>query len=128
MVKTLISKWEEICNKYVKEFCKKHSYDSPEIFWIGNDPGTILCCNDMFIHMDDIRYDVDNNIPESYFEKWYWKRLDLYELGIEHWLNYSSYCKGAPDPYDEEKINEIKENQRNIDNLQKKLKELINNK
>jgi len=60
----------------------------------------------MYVGMDDIRYDIDNNIPEDMFEKWYWKHLDRYESGIKY-MNYESFCKGCPDPISEEKEKEI---------------------
>lgn len=105
----LCSIYKDICERYVNEFCKKHEYDSPERFWVGDDVGDILVVNDMFINFNDIRYDIDNNIEKHEFEKWYWKSLDVYEITGEKYLNYESFCKGAPDKYDEESLNRIKE-------------------
>lgn len=109
--KQLEDRWTSICNEYVKEFCKRHEYDSePDVdwYWIADNPGTLIEINDMFINMETIRYDVDKNVPEEKFEQWYWKNLELTELGVEHWLNYSSYCKGAPDIYTGERLKQLR--------------------
>lgn len=116
----LMKSWNDICNKYLKAFCVKHDYKY-EPDWIGGDVGTIIEISDMFVNMDDIRYDVDNNIPEYKFANWYWKHLEVYELTGEYYLNYKSYCKGAPDEWTEERMNKIRENKKYIDRIKKEL-------
>ena len=54
--------WEDICTKYVNAFIKKHNIEDDSWYWVGDNPGTILCICDYFISMDDLRYDIDNNI------------------------------------------------------------------
>lgn len=112
----LKSGWQEICDKYLKEFCEKHEYAYEPDCWVANNPGTIANIGDMFVSMDDIRYDIDNDIPEEYFEKWFWKSLDIYELAGEKFMNYENFCKGCPDYWTEDKLESIrKAKQRVID-------------
>ena len=108
--------WKALCDKYLKKFCDKHDYDYVFEMWVANDPGTICMIGDMFVSMDNIRYDIDNDIPEEYFERWYWKSLEVYELVGEKYMNYESFCKGCPDYWTEDKLENIrKAKQRVID-------------
>ena len=107
--------WRDVCNEYLETFCWKHEYQYDPDMWIGNDPGTIVEVCDMFVKMDDIRYDVDNNVPEEYFAKWYWKGLDVYELTGENYMNYPSYCKGAPDKWTDEALDRVREAKKRVE-------------
>lgn len=118
--------WKDVCNEYLETFCLKHEYHYEPDMWVGNDPGTIACVNDeMFVGMDTIRYDIDNNIPEKYFSKWYWKGLDVYEVTGEHYMNYQSYCKGAPDPWTNERLEELRESKNKIAKAQEEFQKMI---
>jgi len=102
-------RWKEICTEYVREFIARHGY-SKDWDWVGNDPasvGTIVNIGDMFINMEDIRFDIDNNVPIDHFDKWYWESVDRYEAKIKY-MNYQSFCKGCPDPVPPTKMEEIK--------------------
>ena len=123
----LINRWKEICNYYLKLFCDKHEFSYEPDCWVGSDPGTIANISDMFVSMDNIRYDIDNDIPEEKFEKWYWKNLDVYELTGENYMNFESYCKGAPDHWTDERMQKIREGKARINQLKKELQEEINN-
>lgn len=108
MKQTLKQTWEKVCNTYLQEFCRRHGYSYELDMWVANDPGTIACVNDMFVSMEDIRYDIDNDAPEEYFERWYWKSLEVYELVGEKFMNYESFCKGCPDYWTEDKLESIR--------------------
>lgn len=123
---SLKSEWQELCNKYLKKFCDKHEYEYEPDCWVANNPGTIACVNDMFVSMEDIRYDIDNDIPEEYFEKWYWKAVDVYGLSGEKFMNYASFCKGAPDQWTEERLNSIREAKQRVIEAQYALEQEIN--
>ena len=84
------------------EACLSHEDDC----WVADDAGTTACIGDMFVDFNDIRYDIDNDVPEPKFEEWYWTSLERAELGIKY-MNYESFCKGAPDPVPPESMNEI---------------------
>lgn len=102
-------RWRDICQEYLKLFCDKHEYSFEDCFWVADDYGTIACVSDMFISMEHIRYDIDNNIEETMFEKWYWKAIEIFELTGQDFMNYESFCKGAPDIWTEEKIEKLRE-------------------
>lgn len=102
-------RWRNICQEYLKMFCDKHEYSFEDCFWVTDNYGTIACVSDMFISMEHIRYDIDNNIEETKFEKWYWKAIEIFELTGQDFMNYESFCKGAPDIWTEEKIEKLRE-------------------
>lgn len=111
----LKSQWKEICDEYLQEFCDRHEYDIADAFWVGNDAGGIVGICDMYIDMDNIRYDVDNQVPIDKFEKWYTANLDLAMLQINGCPTYPNYCMGAPMPYTGEQIQELYELQAELD-------------
>ena len=67
--------------------------------------------------MDEIRYDVDNNINEDCFERWYWKKMEVAELTdyTENYMNYESYCKGAPDYWTKERMQSIRASKKRLE-------------
>jgi hypothetical protein len=115
----LQEQWETLSNEYMKQFCEKHGYRFEPDSWVGigrENIGTTAEICDMFVHIDDMRYDIDNNIPESKFEEWYWKSLEIYELteGGEKYMNYPSFCKGAPDYWTEERMQDLRDGARRV--------------
>ena len=122
-IKARIAHWKDVCNEYLETFCKKHEYTYESDMWVGSDPGTVANIGDLFVGMDDIRFDIDNNVPESYFEKWYWKNLEVYELTGVHYMTYPSYCKGAPDNWSEERLQRARDAQKRLDEAKKSFKE-----
>ena len=118
--------WKEICNNYLFEFCEKHEYVYEPDCWITSDPGTFANIGDMFVSMENIRYDLDNDIPEEYFEKWYWKSLEVYELVGEKYINYESFCRGCPDPWPESRLSSIRGAKQRVIDAQKELEDEIN--
>ena len=127
--KTLKEQWADICNVYLEMFCARHGYQyEPKYVWVADEPGTVACIGDLYVGMEDIRYDVDHDIPIDYFEKWYWKNLEVYELTKCNYMNYSSYCKGAPDDWSEERLQRAREAHRRLEEAQltfeKEMKEI----
>jgi hypothetical protein len=125
-ITALKHQWNDLCNIYLEAFCSKHGYDIEEDCWVADDPGTIAMISDMFVSMDNIRYDVDNNIPEETYEEWYWKSLEVYELTEQNYMNYESFCKGAPDIWTDERLKSIKEAKFRVEEAKKALDEEIN--
>ena len=123
---SLEKEWKILCNKYLKKFCDKHGYAYEPDCWVSNNPGTIACVNDMFVSMEDIRYDVDNCIDIDCFEAWYWKSVDVYSLTGQKYMNYSSFCQGAPDQWTEERLNSIREAKQRVLDAQYALEQEIN--
>ena len=117
--------WKVVCNEYLQEFCRRHGYSYEPDMWVANNPGTIVCVNDMFVSMEDVRYDVDNCIDIDCFEAWYWKSVDVYSLTGQKYMNYSSFCQGAPDPWTDEKLNSIREAQKRVEEAQENFKKAL---
>ena len=120
-------RWNELCNEYLKEFCDKHEWQYEPDMWVAGNIGTIVMIGDMFVSMNNIRYDVDNNIPTDYFEKWYWKRIEISELtdGAENYMNYENYCKGAPDYWTEERVQKIRASKKRVEEAKNELLKAI---
>ena len=116
--------WNQLCNLYLAEFCRRHGFRYDTDMWVSSNPGTTIEVCDMFVSMEDIRYDVDNQINPEWFQKWYWKSIEVYELtnGRESYLNYPSYCKGAPDPYTEEKMSRLRAAHKRLREAEESLK------
>ena len=75
----------KLCKIYVDIFCKKHELQFSG--WVANNPGTAATCSDYYINFDDIRYDIDNDIPEDKFTIWY-------DLGMNgNRINYDAFCR-----------------------------------
>jgi hypothetical protein len=131
---SLKARYQDICDTYLQEFITKHDfpceYNGNDV-WVGNNPGTIAMLGDFFVAFDDIRYDIDNNIPEEKYIQWYsrYEELSLLELKF---MNYQSFCKGAPDPYTEEQVESIIEAKNRVhvakENLEKLLSEIKSDK
>jgi hypothetical protein len=87
-IKKLKKQYDNICNTYVKIFCEKQDMDFEG--WVGNDVGSIACCNDFFFDLHDIILDIDTNQEEGYIINWYYDNLEIEDKNI----NYYSYIKG----------------------------------
>lgn len=121
--------YSEICKEYVSLFAKKHSLeniDDSSDFWVGDNVGGIATLGDLFVNFDDIRYDIDNDVPKEKFLKWYSRDQELYSLSLKY-MNYSTFCKGAPEPYTNEDIEKIQEAKERAEVAKKDLLEAINN-
>lgn len=126
-IKTRQERWNELCNEYLKEFCDKHEWQYEPDMWVAGNIGTIVMIGDMFVSMNNIRYDVDNNIPTDYFAKWYWKSIEISELtdGSENYMNYENYCKGAPDYWTEERVQKIRASKKRVEEAKNELLKAI---
>lgn len=118
-------RWKLICDDYLKCFCERHGYRYEPYMWIGDDPGTIIEVNDMVINFNDIRYDVDNNVDPEMFEKWYWKDLDVYQLLGKKFINYPSFCKGAPEPITDEQLQKAHKLYKTINDTKNEFKKYV---
>ena len=125
-MKTLQDCWRNVCREYVRAFIEKHELDTLnyEDYWINNDPGTIICLNDMYIDMENLRYDIDNDIPKDKFEEWYWTSVDRAENGLQY-LDYPAFCKGAPDPIPPDQLEEIKKLRKKVEQARQALEDSI---
>jgi hypothetical protein len=117
--------WKNICYSYLQEFCERHDYRFEPDMWVSNNPGTVAMIEDMYVDMEVIRFDVDNQVDTQLFEKWYWKSLELYELGVKNWMNYESYCNGCPDEWTEERIDVLRKAKERVESAQKALDDML---
>ena len=122
--------WEKLTNEYVKNFCEKHEISfEEEYMWVADVIGGIVNVGDYFIDFSIIKYDIDNNISEEKFDKWYWKSLEVYQITEENYLSYESFCKGAPDKWTTEYLEKIRVLKQNVENAKQILeKEILNMK
>ena len=116
--------WITISNIYLHEFCRRHEFEYSDARWISDNPGTTVEVCDMLISMEDIRYDVDNQIDPDMFQKWYYKSLDVYELtnGAQSYLNYPSFCESAPDPFTEDYMKKLQDAHKRVQEAKEALK------
>lgn len=93
----LWTRFENVCNAYLKVFCKKHDfdYDDAKDSWVANFAGTIVNCADYYFSMEDIIVDIEMDAPEDELIKWYDYSLDRHEKGLFA-LNYESWLRGCP--------------------------------
>lgn len=117
--------FKEIAEAYLKAFCEKHDYDYEDARWLGQRVGEVADLGDDFYDLNDIRYDIDNNIPAGEIEKWadYILRLEL--LDCPKKINFQSWCKGAPLPYSEEMLNDIEDARRRVEEAKRELELLL---
>jgi len=72
---------------YTDLFCQKQ--DCYAEGWIGQMKGGINCFSDAFLSFEDIRTDLELNVPKGEIFKWYWDNVES-----KHNINYYSYLKG----------------------------------
>lgn len=117
--------WENLTIEYVKIFCEKHEMYYEEDSWVGNKIGEIICIGDYYIDFSDIKYDIDNNVPEEKFDSWYWKSFEVYQITGKNYMSYESFCNGAPDIWTDEKLKKIKELQKRSEEAKEELEKYI---
>lgn len=70
---------------YTDLFCEKQECDAGG--WIGQIKGGINCFSDAFLSFEDIRIDLEYNVPKGEVFKWYWENVENHDK----WINYNSY-------------------------------------
>lgn len=124
----LKTRWNAVCNDYLREFCKKHDIPFEDAYWPRQEVGDIVLLGEdgFSANMTEIRYDIDNDVPVGEFEKYfdYMLRVHTIELSqqemeggphdfsMKH-LNYENWCLGAP-RYTEEQLKQYEETQEHI--------------
>jgi hypothetical protein len=83
-------KYESICHTYIDIFVKKHGYEFSH--WIADEIGDVACfIEQYFFNFNDIRYDIDNNIPKGrIFE---WQNYCSEQKPFDSIINYQNYLK-----------------------------------
>lgn len=119
--------WHDVCSEYLEEFCNRHGFTMTPYMWVHDDCGTMAEVCDMFVSMEDIRFDVDNDVDPEAFQHWYWKGLEICELteGKVKYMNYESYVKGAPDPWTKDKMESLRNGHKRLEDAKKDLEDEI---
>ena len=69
----LKERYKNICNEYLQRFCTKHGYHyEPDDAWIAGDAGGCAKIGDYVFGFDEIRYDIDNDVPKGKILDWYY--------------------------------------------------------
>lgn len=135
--KPLREEYAEICNEYLRRFCKKHGFYLSDADWVGDDAGGLAQIADYFFSFEDIRYDVDNEVPEDVIIEWYDYDLEVRSLEIDYLMaknlrtfvkiNYPSWCKGAPKPYTPQELAKMRDEITKMIQASKKLRNFVQN-
>lgn len=76
---------------YVKAFERKHKIKFEH--WPGDYIGTVACMGDYFFNFKDMRYDIDNKLPEPMIFEWSDAEIDAYRNGTGK-VNLNSWAMG----------------------------------
>ncbi len=93
---TLQEKFKTICEEYIQAFFKKHGYydeETDEYFpyeAVQDNPAGIINVGDLFIDFDDMRLDIDRDVPEHVYLEYYNYCLQRAAQNKEI-VNYYSY-------------------------------------
>ena len=115
--------YENACNEYLKAFLKKHGYGQDYCYWVADEVGGIAEIGDYFVSMETIITDIDWEVPEEEFLKWYDYCLETGFLGCET-PSYKSWIRGFPVRTSEE-IAEMNAKQKQIEDLKQELEIMI---
>lgn len=73
-----------VATLYLEAFAEKH--DLRFEFWVADDVGDTACFGDYFFHLDDMRYDLDNDLPKGMVIEWY-EQLSGEHINLPSWAN-----------------------------------------
>ena len=68
--------YARIADDYMCAWCLKHEYDYDAISRMDDDY-RVCEAGDIYLSLDDVRYDINNNLPENVFEDYYWYASDV---------------------------------------------------
>ena len=91
---TLKERYEAICEEYRELFEEKQGFSYSD--WVADEIGGVLSCNDeYFYNINDIRYDIDNDVEVGLILQAQNDFLEAYEKNkdVKH-INYKNYVKG----------------------------------
>lgn len=123
----LKSDFEQACNAYLYEFCKRYEFDyeDAEISWVGGECGTITCCGDYYVGMSDIRLCIDYDISWNDFSQWYDYCLRCSTIDIEIVTpNLQSWIKGCPRKSEDE-LSALENSKAKIQKLKEEFEEQL---
>ena len=78
--------YESVVMKYIQTFAEKHDLEFDS--WINF--GEVAVFGDMYVSFDDLRRDINLQVPSHIFTDWYWACID----NAPKYINFSSYIMG----------------------------------
>ena len=79
--------YEKSVMNYLEFFCIKQQCEFD--YWVADQIGTIAAFGDNFFSLDNIRFDIDNEIEKGVIYEWQYHCIEK-EVNI----NYENYIKG----------------------------------
>jgi hypothetical protein len=121
-VEEMKQQYETACNAYLRAFCEKHDFEYEPDAWVLNEVGEIACVADYYVSMPTIRYDIDNDVDENEFVRWY--DYCIRASTLVPTPNFRSWCKGCP-VESPEQLEKLESARRKIRGIEKDFKKLI---
>lgn len=107
--------YEDVVNKYLATFLRQNKLSSAYCWWVNDEPGSVLCYDDMFcIGFDDLKFCVDNEISSDEYIKYSEYIAQVHEFKISNEINFKSWVRGAP-RIQQETFNRLKKLQKDLD-------------
>lgn len=117
--------YEEACESYRLEFCKRYKMDIDYVEWDCDLDFLDVSCGTYILSLSEVRYMVDNNIAWSDFCEWYAYTLTLNLIDDKIATpNLMAWCKGCPRKTKEE-LAELERLHNNVINAKELLQEYI---
>lgn len=91
-MRKLIERYKEIVTEYIEKFCKKQGFDLDDVEDLSNLECIFVA--DYYFGINDIRYDIDNNIKKGLILEWHDYIVEN-KGENDYNINYYSYFKGA---------------------------------
>ena len=83
--------YRKASEKLVEAFLRKQGYEDYEF---TDEACQIVEISDMYLNIDDIFFDLQNNAPEGLIFEWYDKSLEDHDKTGKLRINYRSYYMG----------------------------------
>lgn len=124
MTDTLLNRYNDVVNEYLKVFCQKQEmdYQDAKKSWVADNVGGVCLVGDYYLDFSDIKCDVDKDAPKGEIFEWYEYDVLMRECGLNT-INYRSWLKGAP-RYSREELDAIYEKQEEIEKAREGLMRL----
>lgn len=90
----LNKQFESVVMQYVQTFCIKHGFNMDDCSWVGDHVGEVLEIADYYFGFDDIRMDIDKNLPPAMIMEWYNATLEHAMYPEHHTININSWAMG----------------------------------
>jgi hypothetical protein len=83
---SLKDRFDKLANTYVEQFCRKNNVQSG--FWVADKTGETIHIAGQYFQYEDIRYDIDNDVPKGKIWEWmeYISEMSDYSIGFGEYL------------------------------------------